>query len=387
MTNRVAGAVCALLALGLLSGCGTGRGIYANYAPLEALQLIETLGLDAGKTGGLTLSAAAGKGAAEDVGAVLSVRADALASGLASLQDRAVRGQVYFAHTQYLVLGQAFAEQGVGGLFDYVERDIHTRMGSALFVVRDGTAAALVTGAGDDWDVSGVLASVRRETDARGDSHVFDVRETAVDLSEYGAALVCALCLVGTEGGVFDASPGLAAVPDGFGVLKDGRLAGFLDGDEARAASILRGTLGAVPLVLPDSGGGAVSVELRCARPELRCVRDAEGGLALEITARPTAVIAAAEGGADVFSDPALDALTDALNAMLQADLERVVARARAMDADFLALGRALKVQGVDPASLGADWLRTLTVRVAVDTTLTRSYDMGAPAATDGGGG
>ena len=50
-------------------------------------------------------------------------------------------------------------------------------------------------------------------------------------------------------------------------------------------------------------------------------------------------------------------------------------------------VGRALRLRGVDPAALPPDWLRTLTVRVTADTTLTRSYDMGAPAGMNGGGG
>ena len=383
--SRLSRLGAAALALSLLSGCSLGRGVYSNYRPLEELQLVETLGLDADGDG-LLLSACAPPDASGG-GAVLSARAAALAPGLEALQDRAVRGQLFFAHTQYLVLGQGYAEAGVGALFDYVERDIHTRMGTGLFVVRDGTAAALVTGAGGDWDVSGVLASVRRETAARGDSHVFDLRETAVDLSEYGAALICALRIVSSAGGVYDVEPGLAAVPAGFGVLKDGRLIGFLDGREALAASLLRGTLGAVVVSVPDGSGGSVSVEVRCSRPEMRCSRTAEGGLLLEIAAKPEAVIAAADGGADVTDARALAAMTAALNEKVSDALAQTVSRAQAMDADFLALCRALRLEGVDPAALPADWLRTLTVRVTADTTLTRSYDMGAPAGMNGGGG
>ena len=382
--KRLSRLPAAVLALSLLTGCGGGRGVYSNYRPLEELQLVETLGIDAGE-GGVLLSASAGTGAAGD-GAVLSARAKALVPGMEALQDRAVRGQVFFAHTQYLVLGQAYAENGVAELFDYVERDIHTRMGTGLFVLRDAAASALVTGAGADWDVSGVLSSVRRETAARGDSHVYDLRETAVALSEYGAALICALRLVGTEGGVYDAAPGLSAVPAGYGVLKDGRLVGFLDGEEACAASLLRGTLGAQTRLLWEGSGGAVTVELRCPRPEIRCRHGEDGTLALEIAAKPEAVVAAAGGAAAVLDAGAPEAMAAALDAALREEITGVVRRAQAMDADFLALGRALRLGGVDPKSLPPDWLRTLSVRVSVDSTLTRSYDMGEPAKLNGGG-
>ena len=113
MNARRLAPCAAALALSLLSGCGLSRGIYSNYRPLEELQLVETLGADADE-GGVLLSASAGTDAAGG-GAVRSARADALVPGLEALQDRAVRGQVFFAHTQYLVLGQGFAEAGVGG--------------------------------------------------------------------------------------------------------------------------------------------------------------------------------------------------------------------------------------------------------------------------------
>ena len=209
--NRMA-ALAAALALTALTGCGAGRGLAANYLPIEDLILVETLGLDRGDDGAVLLTASAG-GAEE--ACVLRAGAPALVPALAQLQDRAVRGRVIFAHTQSVVLGQAYAEGGVGDLFDFVERDIHTRMGAQLYVVRGGTAEALVTGAGEDWTVSEALASVRGVTLSRGDSHVFDLRETAVALSEQGAALICALRPVSAGAG----AP-VVISPDCWSVLK-----------------------------------------------------------------------------------------------------------------------------------------------------------------------
>ena len=385
--SRMTSPAAALLALSLLSGCSLGRGVYSNYRPLETLQLAEALGVDRAEDGGVVLSAAVAKGKDDSGGGMLRSRAAGLVQGLEALQDRAVRGQVFYAHTQAIVLGQAYAEDGVGALLDYVERDVHTRMGTDLFVVRDGAAEALLTGSGEGWDAGGVLRSVRSETQRRGDSHVYSLRETAVDLSEYGAARVCALRLVAAETGDAAASPGLSAVPEGFGVLKDGKLVAFLDGGEARAAGLLRGTLGAVPVELPDGSGGAVTLVVRCAAPDLSFTVRADGPLRLTVRAAPEAVIAAAAGGGPVTAPEALDALTDALNAILTADIEAVLARSKALDADFLALQRALRLQGADPARLPPDWLRDLTVSVEVDARILRSSDMGERAGMDGGGG
>ena len=380
--NRMLSLPAALLALILLTGCGAGRGVFANYRPIEALLLVETLGLDLADSGGLWLSAAAARDA-EGV-ETLDAFAPGLVQGLEALQDRAGGGRVFFSHCQSFVLGEDYARRGVGGLFDYVERDIHTRMGAHLFVVRDSAAAALVAG-GDSpqADVSALLAAVRSETEARGDSHVFDVRETAVALSEQGAGLICALRLIHAGE---SAEAGLSAVPAGYGILKDGRLVGYLDWGEARAASLLLGVLGRIPLSLTTSTGGAATVYMRCGAPEIRCRRREDGGLALDLRAAPEAELAAVEGGADWTDPAAAAALATAVNEAIRDDLDHVLARAKALDADFLALSRVLRRAGFDLKTLPADWLRTLEATVTVDTTLTRSDGLAAPLGVAGGG-
>ena len=367
-------ALAAALALLPLSGCGLGRGIYANYRPVEDLQPVLTLGLDAGPV--LSAAAAPTPGGSPTI---LRRAAASIPSGLDALQQRTPRGQLYFAHAQYIVLGQSFAAGGVDAVLDFIERDIHTRMGAQLFVVRGGTAEALITGSGADWNVGDVLATVAAETEKRGDSHVFDARETAVALSEYGGALVCALKTVDTAGSVYSPAPGRAAVPDGYGILRDGALIGFLDGTQAQAASLMCGVLGTVTREI-SLGGGTVTLELRCGAPEI--------GLSdgvLFVRAAPSAVIAGADAAVPLSDADTSDALAAALNAALQAELTQVLARAQAENCDFLALQRALRRQGFDPAALPADWLTSLPVRVEVRSEVRRSYDMTARAGTDGG--
>ena len=372
---RIKRIAAAALALGLLAGCSAGRGIYANYRPIEDLLLVETLGVDFVEAGALGLAAAVEKGT-EGARAV-EARATGLVQGLAALQDRAGGGRVFFSHCQSFVLGEDYARRRLEGLFDYVERDIHTRMGTHLYVVRGSAAAPLVAGAAD---VTALLAAVRSETGERGDSHVFDVRQTAVALSEQGAALICALRLVQGEEG------GLSAVPAGYGILVGGRLVAYLDGGEARAASLLLGVLGSAALEAALPGGGTATLTVRCGRPDVDCRRGPEGALALEIHAAPVIELAAAEGGADLTDPAAVAALTSAVNERLRADLEAVLMRAKAMDADFLGLGRALRRAGVDPAALPPDWLGALDITVTVEAALTRSDGMGAPLGMAGGG-
>ena len=370
-------ALLTALSLLPLGGCSLSRGIYSNYRAVEELQVVRTLGVDADDSG-LILSAAAAR-PASGTPVILRRPAASVPQGMDALRQRTPKGQLYFAHTEYVVLGRRFAAGGVEEVLDFLERDVHTRMGAGLFVMRTGTAEALITGPGEDWDVSDVLATAAAGTDARGDSHVFDVRETAVALSEYGAALVCALNAADTQDSVFGLSPGQAAVPAGYGILKDGALIGFLDEREARAASLMLGKLGTVTQEIPF-GGGTVTLELSCGAPEI--VR-ADGGLLVH--AAPSAVIVGVNTPRPVTDAGGLAALTAAVNAAVKEDLTRVLARSRADRCDFLALRRALRRQGVDPASLPADFPAGLVVRVEVDSAVRHGYDLHERSGTDGG--
>lgn len=364
----------------LLTGCGHIGGLDSNFRTVEDLQLVQTLGADAERRG-LILSAAAARMPGEAAPLLLRRSAVSIPGGMDALQMRTPRGQLYFAHTQFIVMGQAFACVGVNELLDFVERDVFTRMGAALFVVRGGSAEALITGSGSDWDVNDMLTAVRAETDRRGAVHVFDVRETAVALSESGAALVCAVRAAETQGSVFGLSPGSAAVPDGYGILRGGALIGFLDGDGALAASLVLGVLGTVTREIGDGSGGTVTAEVRCGAPKLDFSRRADGGVRLTLRAAPEAMLASVQSAGRC--DP--DKITEAVNAALRNALERTLARSADENADFLALGLAMRRQGIDPAELPPDWLRTLETHVTVETVLRHGYDLDLFAGTGGG--
>ena len=366
----------------LLSGCGLSGSIYANYRAIEALQPVQTLGLDR-TDAGASLTAAVS--AAEDGGAptLLHRSGGSIRRAMDALQNYTARGELFFAHTQSIVLGTAYAEAGIRDVLDFAERDQQMRLGTAMYVMRSGDAEALLTGTGDaGYDVTEVLAAVKRDLEKRGDSHVFSFRETAVALSECGAALICALCAAETEGSIFPETEGVTAVPAGYGILRGDRLAGFLTGREAEAARLLTGNLGTLSRSVPDGSGGEVTLEYggRCA---LTPQWNADGSLApLRVEAKLTAALAEPDTG---LADAVTEGAADALSAEVEAGIRQVLALSQALDADFLGLTQILRrSSGENFAALPDGWLQALEFDVRAETELTHSYDLGAPVRTEG---
>ena len=371
--RRFAAVFVVLCAALLLSGCGQSAGIYRNYRAVEDLQIVQTLGIDLEPDGLITVTAAAAKAGDSAAPAVLSRSAKSLPEALAALQEFSQRGQLFFAHIQYLLLGQAAAEYGLEPVFDYVERDIHTRMGTDLFLIRDSSAKELMSALADGEKISELLASVKRDTELQGGSRVDSLRAAAVALGEYGAAAVCALRLTDGSDGILSDPPVLTALPDGYGILRDGSLVCFLDGEDAEILGLLTGTGGTLRRSVSDGEGCTVTLELSGGADF-----SMESPSRLKAAVHADAAIAAVTAAGAQITDPeTLQRLADALAAELNTSAERVLSLSKTLDADFLPLAPVLRRHTDHP--LPADWLQELEFQVETEVTPTHSYDLSDP--------
>ena len=384
--KRRCAVISTIIIVSLLAGCSAG-GIFDSYSAIEDLQLVRTMAVDAAGPGRAAVTVSSGRGGEAGEPLVLGREGEGLLAAIESLRDFTPRGDLFFAHTQSIVLGEAYAAQGIGDLLDFAERDVQLRLGTDLFVLRGAEAGEFV--AGTEFDAGDVLDSVRRVLRERADSSVGNLRQTAVELSEYGAALVCALAPAEAEGSIFPDDGALTAVPAGYAVLRGGALAGYLSGGEAEAASLLTGRAVRFRRTVDAPGGGRV--ELLCEPEGLHLsVRWAEDGTPplLTISVALSAVVAELDGAEGNITDPEALARFGAEAAeRVQADIAALLARSQAMDADFLALGRTLRLDsGTRFAALGSGWLPALRWSVEVSCAVTHSYDMNNPVGTEGGG-
>jgi len=168
----------------------------------------------------------------------------------------------------------------------------------------------------------------------------------------------------------------------GYAVLKDAALIGYLTPDEARGANLLLNLPGEALYVLPDGQGGSVTVELLSQSAELSPVRDREGALTLEARLAVRAGIVEVSGAGPLTSD-ALTRLELSLAEAVRDQAAEALRRSRDMNADFLELYRALRA-GVERES----FLPSLSWRLTAEAVLDRSYDIqgGAHGGEEGSG-
>lgn len=238
--------LCLILAasLFLLSGC-SGGSIYTNYREVEQLMVIQTMGFDR-SDGGITLSVSTGNSGGGSSADTTTARMFATAETISLAQDRlrdySASEELFFAHTSYIAIGEKTAHDGLRPYLDYVSRSVALREATPIFIIVGDEAKTLVLGAGgEDYDATNVLKSLERNLKLRGDLQIFTAAEISANLNRRGSCLVTAIKCANAKDVIEGAADDeLTAIPAGYAVIKDGKMAGLIDLNAARGVSILQ---------------------------------------------------------------------------------------------------------------------------------------------------
>ncbi len=373
-----------------LSGCGSSGSIYSNFRETEHLQLVHTLGVDSSEDGGVTVSVSSMKPPQSSSGGIISRSGESIIKAMSSLQSYSSDQQLYYSHAEYVLMGEDYASSSAHKLFDFIARDTQLRLGIYLFVVKGSSARELITGPGEEsYEISKTLSSVRRDTEAQGNSHVFTARETLRSLSDYGAALICTLSSQNTEDSVFLLEPGLTAVADGYGVLKDGLLVGYIGPDVAQAANLVTGNMGTAGVSFPDGRGGRLNMEYEGGGTKISPRWGSDGSLeSIEVKAKLKANLAEPDSDVERITDKELlSTLEDALSRDMEEKLRELVGFSQGLDADFLGIhGYLRQSDAAKTAALGEDWLKKAKFDIKCETKISYTRELGDQMSSEGGG-
>lgn len=385
--------LCLLLSLApaLLTGCSGTGGVYSNYRDIEELLLVETMGLDFDEDG-VTLSVSSGNSPANPSSSVISCRASSISAAMEQIQNYTAKEEFFYGHTRYVILGETTAENTLETIMDFIERSPQMRMDTALFILKDARASDLMTRATDSqYELTKLLSSMEREFDIIGNGRVFTCAEIAQSLATSGSALVSAISIGQTEDTVFSSGNTTIALPAGYAFLKDGALRGFLSPDLAVGVNILQNHLGRTTIDLTDPNGRPVTVQLSTADPKIAPVWTKDGRLeAISVSVDATAAVIELAAGDRLYDEAFLKQLDKELAQILEARIRNVLLASRSFGADFLELGKTIRMQ--DPvrfASMPTPWralLPELEFRLSVNARLDRTFSITDPANTKGGG-
>ena len=206
-------------------------------------------------------------------------------------------------------------------------------------MVRDGTAQEAVSAAGKETGgVVELLTSLEKDVQLMSESHVFTCGETAEQLAEQGACLAAAVRLVHREDILAGEDP-VTLAAEGYAILKEGRLAGYLDADLARGVNLLMDLGGEDILEVPDGRGNWAAMRLIGSRvsyhPEY-----GEGELvSLRVRVELDCSVDELRSPVNAGGADPLEQLTEGAEELELGRIRRVLERSRELEADFCGIG------------------------------------------------
>ena len=347
-----------LLLMLLLTGCRRYSGFLPYAREIEDMELIRTLGVDgAGETG---VAITASGGTSQEETEVVSGEAGTISAAVLELQGEG-SSYLYFGHVTQLLLGEELARRGVMPSLDYVLRDVEMRLETALYVVRNGTAGQAIEAAADDGSATDRLEALADDAGLTANSMPRTVKDVLAELDRQGASFLPAVL----------ADDGLTAA--GYGILKDGALVGWAEGDAALGVNLIFGKVDADVVEVQAPDGTAAALRVVGGAASVRPIWQGDTLAGLKVHCKVDANLA--EGSA-MPDQATLDALEAALAQVEAGRMAQALELSRALDADYLGLRQsaAFAVPWHKGVLLGSQSMKDLKLEATAEAVIQRSY-------------
>ena len=357
-----------LLPAAFLSGCGAS--LAADRHDVERLLLIQTMGLDS-RGDGVEMSVSTGLGAEDAPALVMSAPASGIEDAIARLQNYSPENQLFYAHVQYLLLGEEAARRELGHVIEWVDRSPTLRMDTNMLVVRGSARDAVVDTSEQSTDITQRLESMDRQARSTGWT-VYTLREIAAALAEGNGALCLTIDTAPTDGNVFTEEMGSdAVVPVGYAMLGQEGLVDFLSPEESLGAEIITGD----PTGLLITVAGSTLEILDCSVSF--APRFAPDGQPSGAHIRCTLQAGMLEKARDGAMNP--EEMDAALSRTVSRWVSDALARSQAAGCDCLGIRDAVLTSSRDMALWEERWPELfpgLSLSAAVEGQVDRSYDL-----------
>lgn len=373
-------AAAVLAALGLALGLA-GCSLYPSKPRgVERLLIVQAMGIDA--VGGVELSMVSSADSSRGEGPVRLVgRGGSVAEAQRSAAVSSAEEELFCAHTRYVLVGEkTAAERGLEDVLGFICRSPEIRIDVPVFVVRGASAKDALLHTGDDRVGAAEILSSLTDGAALPDAGSYSCARVSARLAEGKSALVYALSPVPSSEQT-EAGELITLVPDGFGVINDGRLVGFVEAEDAVAVDLLCGSKAVHEFVLRDGRGGRVTLRTAPGTAVVRPIRDPDGTLrGVAADAALGASVLETDGGGDLADGEYRAALAAILERELLTRLGRVLAAERELGADFLGLGDRIALRS-SSAERGRDGdfsaaLGSLRFELSVSVSIDHSNDV-----------
>ncbi|AOZ92205.1 Ger(x)C family spore germination protein [Paenibacillus crassostreae] len=172
---------------------------------------------------------------------IFSTNDQTIFGALRKTSKRATR-QLFFAHTQLLVIGESMAKSGINDIFDLFERSHELRLNTAVLVSRGSDAESVLKTLlqMENLPGSGMVKKTTNSARVWGESRLASVFELINDISGNGEIVISGAKVIGDpevgkkKSDLEQTDPETFITMSGLALFKNGKLTYWLDDAEAR---------------------------------------------------------------------------------------------------------------------------------------------------------
>ncbi|AIQ48250.1 hypothetical protein R70723_21790 [Paenibacillus sp. FSL R7-0273] len=355
MKAKLALLLAAVLGCSLvLSGCWNSR-------ELNELAIVSGIGLDSldGKQGYRVTfqiinpsSSAQTTGSASNQPPIIVVSAtDRTIFGALRKASRRATRQLFFAHTQLVLIGESLAEKGITSVFDIFERSHELRLNSAVLVSKGTDAASvlkLLTTL-ESMPSMGLLKKMQNTSRVWGENRKVTVFEVINGITGESDFTVNGVEIVGdaAEGekksSLEQSDPMVGSLMSGLGVFKEGKLIGWLNGPQSRGTQWVLDKINETSINIdsPDMEED-IAVNIFYSKTRVK-VELQEGKPVFHVHISEEGIINETGGFVDLSKEDELQELQKEMAEKTAAEVRQAVKAAQDMKTDIFNFGNELK--------------------------------------------
>lgn len=238
--------------------------------------------------------------------------------------------RVYFGHVKFFLIGEEAAREGITKHIDFLARDHDIRHNSKVYIVEGMTAREFIEKTSTmDYFLPDLLKALGQNSKNFAGANEVMLHEFLYDINKkQSCAIVPTIKISPEKEEEIDLG--------GYAVFKDLALKFITDLWEVRAINLLKKIPVKNPIELNDPNGYMVALDIYDSKADIKAVKKDGELQAVKVEVVFSTNINEVHNASTLFTEEALDQLTDKQSNIIRSELEAVIKKAKEQNTDFV---------------------------------------------------
>ncbi|PKM72172.1 MAG: hypothetical protein CVU91_10610 [Firmicutes bacterium HGW-Firmicutes-16] len=380
-----------VMLLTTLSGC---EGFFPAASEIESYDTIQIIGIDVSEDDPsqieVTLISKAEKSTGSETSGGVTINTYWASGPTAFETQRGLRAKedkvTFLGYVDYILIGEKAAQEDFTKYFDYVVRDHETRLSPKVFVIRDCTVKDFIK----KTSSSEMFLADRLDNIINGKDILANTTETRaikvmgmLDNTKASTVIPALECDERHNHDITGEMPEKHVDANGYAIIKDFKLAGFIEADCASGFNFLTNVVDSYPVSVKDNTGAYVGLEVVKSDTKMEAHFDGDKLEGVTYKTFVTSALPEQQSRQKIATREGVAFMCSEQSQTIKLLMEDVIKTSKELKTDCIGLGERIRIQyPYKWEKIKDKWKEMypeLKVDVSVDSEIVRSYDFILP--------